>query len=162
MRILRAILVLIALGYGFSFALDVQMFGSSSDRGFYTEGYPGWTRLEPLLISSFCGLWYYGLRTKRLWAWRLGTPVFGVLCLWLVYGGVKSVLRPSGPLDGWDDMLSRTISAALLFWLYWSWWFRCRPLFVRKFIAQRGASPDGGPSEPPGNLRADGGPPSVS
>ena len=156
MRVLRAILLLTAFVYGVSFALNMQSFGWSSDDGFQAEGYHGWTRLEPLLIFSFCGLWYYGLRTRRLWAWRLGTVVFGVLFLWLVFGGVRLFLRPNDPFGGWHGLLSRLVSAVFLLLLYWRWWLRRRPWFA----AQSGTIPNGGPAS--GESKAADAPPSAS
>jgi len=131
MRVLRAILLLVATIYFLSFAFDVREFGRSSEHGFHTTGYHGLSRFAPLLISVFCGLWYYGLKVRNLWAWRLGVVVLGVVTVWSVIDGVLRFHNGIEPFNRWYDLLCESIAAVLFCLLFGRWWWFKRHEFTK-------------------------------
>ena len=130
MRILRAILIVVAAIFFLSFAFNVREFGQSSEHGFYTRGYQGLSRFAPLLISAFCGLWYYGLKIRNLLAWRLGIVVLGVVTVWSVIDGVFKFHNGTEPFDRWYDLLGESITAVVCCLLFGRWWWFKRHEFA--------------------------------
>ncbi|HEY1788546.1 MAG TPA: hypothetical protein VGJ73_10340 [Verrucomicrobiae bacterium] len=135
MRVIRAILLLVATIYFLSFIFNDAEFGWSSEHGFHATKYHGLSRFAPLLISAFCGSWYYGLRVRNLWAWRFGIVVLGIVTVWGVVDGVLSFRRGIEPFDRWYDLLGKTIAAILFCFLFGRWWWFKRRDFMTKHTA---------------------------
>lgn len=131
MKIFRAIVLTATLVYFLSFALNVASFGWSSQRGFYTQGHQGWNRFGALIFSAVLGIWYYGLRKQKLWAWRFGAILFAAAIVQILSEGAGCFLYPADSFDKWWGLLSATGSAGLFFAADWNWW-RCKKSSFQK------------------------------
>jgi hypothetical protein len=137
MKILRGIVLTIAVAYFLSFVLNVRSFGWSSQHGFHSESYQGWHRFGALVFSAFLGAWYYGLKMWKLWAWWLGTILFGVGIVQILIDVFGLPLHQAGPFDTWWGVLSEIGSAGLVFVAYWKWW-RCKRAAFQKVDKEAG------------------------
>ena len=135
MRVLRAILLLVATIYFLSFVFNAAEFGWSSEHGFHATKYHGLSRFAPLLIFVFCGLWYYGLGARNIWAWRFGVVVFAVAAAWSVIDVALRFFYGGEPFDRWYDLFGQTVAAALFCFLFLRWWFRKKRDFVHEHTA---------------------------
>ncbi len=85
--------------------------------------YHGWERAIALVAAVFCFTWFFGLRSRRIWAWYIGCALFlSVIVQVFVVQGVLIFLEEPATFFGWWALISQTLFALVIFFILKKWW----------------------------------------
>ena len=104
------------------FITGIETIQWDSGSGTSVTHYHGWQRLFPLFVSAFCFSWLFAIAKRNIIGWYIGSVVFILIILQIIFQGVVLLLSASNAADGWGALISQAIFALLLLLALVKWW----------------------------------------